>query len=117
MVSRQRTDPEKPQPRRRPATTPEGRENQLIALAVDLAEKQMRAGTASAQVISHYLKLGSTREQLEQERLSRENELLAAKAEQIASSAKIEELYKGAIDAMRSYSGQEPLTRDDDYED
>lgn len=89
----------------RPATTPEGREKQLIALAVDLAEKQLTDGTASAQVISHYLKLGSTRERLEQERLSRENELLGAKTEAMASQKRVEELYKNALDAMRQYSG------------
>ena len=98
----------------RPATTPEGRENQLVSAAVDLAEKQLAAGTASAQVISHYLKLGSTREKLEQERLSRENELLRAKVEQLASAARVEELYTSALNAMRTYAGQEPVEYDDE---
>ncbi len=82
---------------RRPATTQEGRENQLISLASDLAERQLVAGNASAQVITHFLKLGSTREKLEQERLHRENLLLSAKVEQIASSRRIEELYETAL--------------------
>lgn len=103
------------QPRgRRPATTPEGRENQLVSMAIDLAEKQMMEGSASAQVISHYLKLGSTRERLEQERLSRENELLAAKVQQLASAKRIEELYETALNAMRTYSGQEVERYEDD---
>jgi hypothetical protein len=102
---------------RPPATTPEARENQMIGLAVDLAEKQMKEGTASSQVISHYLKLGSTREKLEQERLARENELLEAKADAIASAKRVEELYKTALDAMRSYAGQDPLGYDHDDED
>jgi hypothetical protein len=97
----------------RPATTPEGRENQLISLAADLAERQMREGTASAQVITHFLKLGSSREKLEQERLQRENLLLSAKAEQIASGRRIEELYETALDAMRQYSGRLELFDDD----
>ena len=113
MVSRRRSDPEPKTSRRRPATTPEGRENQLVALATDLAEKQLREGTASAQVISHYLKLGSTREQLEQERLANENELLQAKVQSLASQGRIEELMSDAINAMRSYKGEEPLDRDD----
>lgn len=100
--------------RSRPATTPEGRENQLVSLAVDLAEKQLQEGTASAQVISHYLKLGTTREQLEQEKLARENKLLDAKVEQIASAKKVEELYTEALGAMRSYSGQPPVDDDED---
>lgn len=90
---------------RRPAETLEGRENQLISLATDLAERQMIDGSASAQVITHFLKLGTTREQLEQERLHRENLLLSAKVEQIASQQRIEELYGEALRAMKQYSG------------
>lgn len=92
--------------KRPPATTPEGRENQLVSLAVELAERQLSDGTASAQVITHYLKLGSTREKLEQERISKENELLQAKVESMASVKRIEELYETALNAMRSYAGQ-----------
>lgn len=92
-----------------PATTPEGRENQLVAHAVDLAERQLIEGTAAAQVITHYLKLGSSRERLEQERLARENVLLGAKAEAMESAKRIESLYHEALNAMRSYSGQAPL--------
>ena len=98
----------------RPATTPENREGQLVNLAVDLAERQLSDGTASAQVISHYLKLGSTREQLEQERLSGENSLLTAKMEAMASTKRIEELYEAALNAMRNYAGQDALDYDDD---
>lgn len=105
MVSRRVTDPGKQQTRRRPATTPEQRENQLIALAADLAERQMRDGTASSQIITHYLKLGSTREELEKDRLRIENELAKAKIEAMASASRMEELYAEAIDAMRGYAG------------
>jgi hypothetical protein len=96
----------------RPATTLKGREDQLIALAVDVAEDQLRRGTASAQVITHYLKLGTTREQLEQERLKRENTLLTAKVDALASAQKVEELYANALRAMRVYSGN---AESDDY--
>lgn len=112
MASRLRND-NGPKPGR-PATTLEGREGQLIAAAVDLAEKQMRDGSASAQVITHYLKLGSTRERLEQQRIAQENQLTAAKIEAMASAARIEDLYKTALDAMRSYSGQDD---GEDYDD
>lgn len=91
----------------RPATTPEARENQLIALATDLAEKQLRDGTASNQVIVHYLKLGSTKERLEKEMLAKKTELVTAKTEAIQSAKRVEELYSKALDAMRSYSGIE----------
>ena len=101
---------------RPPATTPEGRENQLISLAVDLAERQLIEGTASSQVISHLLKLGSTREVLEQERLRHENELLQVKTEQIQSAARMEELYADAIGAMRAYQGTQ-VEEDDPYDD
>jgi hypothetical protein len=102
-------------PEGRPATTPEGRENQLIAKAVNLAERQLTDGTASAQVISHYLKLGSTREQLEQQRLMQENELLKARVKQIESSERIEAMYEKALDAMRTYAGQ--LGQGEEYDD
>lgn len=106
-------------PRRgRPAITPEGRENQLISLASDLAERQLSNGTASAQVITHFLKLGSTREKLEQERLQRENLLLSAKVDQMASAKHVEELYETALNAMRTYSGNEVSSyEEDDYYD
>lgn len=103
--------------KRPPATTPEGRENQLIAKAVDLAEQQLEDGTASAQVISHYLKLGSSRERLEQERLTNENSLLVAKREAMASAQRVEELYSAAIDAMRRYAGHEPLPENQDEDE
>jgi hypothetical protein len=91
----------------RPATTDENRENQLVTLAIDLAEKQLAEGTASAQVITHYLKLGSTRERLEQERLRGENDLLTSKVEMMASAKRVEDLYAKALEAMRSYAGQQ----------
>lgn len=90
----------------RPALTPEARENQLIALAVDLAEKQLLEGTASAQVITHYLKLGSTRERIEKEILEKQKDLIDAKTQSFKSAEKIERLYTDALDAMRRYSGQ-----------
>jgi hypothetical protein len=106
MVARRKKD-EPIKTRRPPATTPEGRENQLISLAVGLAERQLSEGTASSQVISHYLKLGSSRERLEQERLGNENDLLRAKKEMMESAQRIEVLYGEALNAMRSYAGHE----------
>jgi len=116
MAARKTSDGDETIPRRRPATTSEGREAQLVALAMDVAEKQLREGTASAQVISQLLKLGSSREKLEQERLGGENRLLDAKIESIASAGRIEELYSEAIKAMRQYGGQEPVDEDDGYD-
>lgn len=99
-------------PRRRaPALTPEDREDQLIALAIDLAEKKLMDGTASNQIVAHYLKLGSTRERLEKEKLQKENELLRAKTESLQSAKNMAELYKNALDAMRIYRGE---SQDDD---
>lgn len=93
--------------RKKPATamTPEARENQMISLAIDLAEQQLLDGTASSQVITHYLKLGSSKERLEMEKLKRENKLLIAKAENLESAKRIEELYEDALNAMKIYSG------------
>lgn len=117
MSSRRKSEPKSTSSRRRPATTPEARENQLVAAAVDLAEKQLREGTASSQVITHYLRLGSSRERLEQERLAHENALLEAKKEALDSAKRVEELYMAALQAMRSYSGQpEPLEIEERYD-
>jgi hypothetical protein len=85
----------------------------MISLAYELAERRMREGTASAQEVTHFLKLGSSRERLEQQRLTHENELLQVKREAIESQARMEDLYKNAIEAMRGYSGQEPLDYDE----
>ena len=95
-----------PKKRRPPATTPEARENQLIALAVDLAEKQLSEGTASSQVITHYLKLGSTKEQIEKGILVEQRKLIRAKTESLQSAKRVEELYANALNAMRTYSGR-----------
>ena len=100
--------------RRAPATSPEARENQLIAAAVDLAEKQILEGTASSQVLTHYLKLATTREQLEKEKLRNENELIKAKVEAIHSTERMEQLYENAIEAMRGYSSEGPTADDHD---
>lgn len=89
----------------RPPLTPKARENQLISLAIDVAERQMRDGTVSAQVLTHYLKLGTERERLETEILEKQSELIAAKTETLKSQKRIEELYSDAIEAMRRYSG------------
>jgi hypothetical protein len=113
MAGSNRNSPQ-PKKRRAPATTPEARENQLISLAVDLAEKQLLEGTASSQVISHYLKLGSTKERIEKQILEKELDLIQAKTEAIKSAKRVEELYKNALNAMRSYSGRGGPDEDDD---
>lgn len=106
--------PEPRKPRRPPAKTLEGRENQLIAAAYDLAEHQISEGKASSQVLTHFLKLGTTREQLEQERIRNDNLLLQAKVEQIASINQMDTLAADAIKAFRGYRGEDD---DDDDED
>ena len=99
------------------AKTPEARENQMIALAVDLAEKQLIEGTASSQVITHYLKLATTKEKIEREILEKQKELIVAKTENLQSAKRIEELYSNALKAMQNYSGQmTSMDGDDDDE-
>lgn len=117
MASR-RVTPQEPEPsRRKRATTPEGRENQIISDAYDLAERQIREGIASAQVLTHFLKMGSTREQLEKLKIQHENELLEAKREAMKSAARTEEMFEKAIKAMRSYQGLEPVDDGDGFDD
>lgn len=102
----------------RPALTPESREDQLVALAINLAEKQLLEGTASAQVISHFLKIGSTKERIEKEILEEQKDLIKAKTEALKSEKRVEELYEEALNAMRRYSGQaidEEREEEEDY--
>lgn len=100
-MARQRTTTR----RRKPATSPEEREQQLANVAYDLAEEQMENGTASSQVITHFLKMGSSRERLEQERMRHEVELMEVKKEQLEGQKRVEELFINALDAFRGYSG------------
>jgi hypothetical protein len=112
---RRRSEPDTT--RRKPATTPEGRENEMISAAHDLAERQIKNGTASSQVITHFLKLGSTRERLEQQRLEHENELTRVKIDALESQKRVEELYMEALSAMRSYAGDIQVPEHDDVDD
>jgi len=103
-TTRRPSEPSRPS--RRSAMTPERRENQLTAAAYDLAERQIADGSASAQVVTHFLKLGSSRQKLENDKLKSENALLNARIESLQSNARMEELYERAIHSMRRYSGQ-----------
>lgn len=103
---------------KRPALTPESRENQMISLAMDLAEQKLRDGTASAQLITEFVKRGSTKSRLENEILQEQKKLLAAKTENLKSAQRTEELFEAAIKAMKRYSGNgdvEDEYSDDDY--
>ena len=93
--------------------SPEARERQMIALATDLAEQKLKDGTASSQVICHYLKLGTERERLEQEKIRKENDLLEAKKNSLDSAERTEELFQEAINAFRRYGGFQDDTEED----
>ena len=101
----------------RPALSPEARENQMISLAMNLVEQRLLDGSASSQETTHFLKLGTTKAELEREKLKAENELLKAKAEAYQSAKEVEEMYTQAIAAMRGYSGQGDVDvgDEDDY--
>ena len=98
-----------------PATTPEAREQQMVSLAFDLAQTQLEDGTASAQVITHFLKFGSSQNALEKEKLRKENLLMQARVDQISASAQNSELYQEAINMMKIYTGEDPEEQTDEY--
>lgn len=102
--------------RSRPATTPEGRESQLVALAFDAIEKRIRMGQATAQELVHFAKLGSPREDMERMKLQHENDLLQVKREQIANVERSEARYMEVINALRMYNGQDPIDQSVDDE-
>ena len=103
--------------RSRPALTLEARQNQIVSKAINLAEKQIDEGTASSQVLTHFLKLGTVQAEVELEKLKQENELIKAKAEAIASAKRVEDLYAEAMMAFKSYSGQVPNTYNEEDDD
>jgi len=100
--------------RQAPGRSIESRENQIIRLAYDLAEKRIKNGSATAQEVTHFLKTGSVLNQLEKAKLEKENELLEAKTQALQSQKRVEELYANAMKAFRTYSGQEELSDDTD---
>lgn len=104
-------------PALRPAITPEGREKQLISLAMDLAEQRLLDGTASAQEVTHFLKLGSTKNQLEVEKLKKETELLETRKQSIEASARMDKMYEDAMRAMQTYKGEVVDIADPEMED
>lgn len=116
MKKKKTSDDKMPVKKLRPAISPEARENQMIALAVGLAEKQLMEGTASSQVISLYLKraIQKERDELELEKLREENKLLRAKTESIQSAQRTDEFYREVINSMREYSGGDDEEEDDE---
>lgn len=112
MGRKQKSEPKATKPRRRPATSPEQRENQLISMAYDVAEQQLRDGTISSAALTQLLKAGSYKNQLELEKLRSENEVLIAKAEALQSAKHVEELYSEALNAFRAYNGQGSVDND-----
>lgn len=110
-----RSSDEQPAPRRRSrAKTPEERESMLISMAMDRAEKQISDGTASSQLLTHFAKLGSSRERLEQERLRNENEVLKKKVESMEAAIDVKNLMEKALESFKGYSGK---SREDEDED
>lgn len=87
----------------KPATTPQGLENSMIALAYQVVEKKMLSGTASSQEVVHFLKLGTEREKLERQKLENENALAQARVEQISNASQLEDLLNTALAAFRGY--------------
>ena len=104
-MGRRKKSDEPLSPRLPPADSPQERENQMISLAVNLAEKQLREGTASSQVIVHFLKQATTRNQLEMEKIKYETAMLQAKKDALNKSGQLQELMANALEAFRSYSG------------
>lgn len=103
--------------KQRPATTPEGREQQLVALAMDASERRIKNNTASAQELVYLMKAGSPNAKLERQILQLQAELLVAKTEALQSQKRVEELYADALTAMRTYSGSPNNSTVEDYEE
>lgn len=105
MAKPKKSESSPTKPRKRPALTPEARENQLISMAYDVAEQQLRDGTISASVLTELIKAGSRKREKELAKLDKENDNLIAKTEALQSAKRVEELYSNAMKAFRAYSG------------
>ena len=117
MPRRSQSPAEDSPSRSRPASTPDDRETQMIELADALAERQLREGTASSQVLTHYLKLGSSRERKEQAMIQANLELAMAKVEQISNQAQLQDMFAEAIRAMTMYQGgNSPVPIEEEFE-
>lgn len=101
--------------RQTPARTPEARENQLIGLAMELVEQQLRDGSVTSQVLTHFLRLATVKEKLQNEKLRSDLKVAEAKIKQIESQEDIKEMYSQALAAMKSYSGAAFEEEIDDY--
>lgn len=99
-----------------PARTAKGRENQLINLAVDLAEQKLKDGTASSQIITTLLNLATTRAQLENEKLKSDLRVAEAKIKNLQSQDTSSSLYEAAISAFKKYAGDRDEI-DEEYDD
>lgn len=97
----------------RPSLTPESQENQMVSMAMNLAAQQLADGTASSQIIAHFLKIGTTRERVEREILELKKDLVSAKTESLKAAARSDEIYANALSAMRDYSGHGGGDEDD----
>lgn len=97
----------------RPASTPEAQENYMINLAMKLVEKRLLEGTASSAETTHFLKLATSKNELEKTKLEEENKLLRAKTETLQNAKRYEEMYGKVIAAMKKYNG---LGEDDEYD-
>lgn len=106
----------KSKPKRKPGLTPEARENQLINMVYDEVEKRILDGTATSQMLTHFLKLGSTKAELEREKLKNENVLLEAKTKQIDATIHTDELVGEALKAFKLYSGNGDDDSDEDIQ-
>ena len=104
-MAKVKTTKSEPTRKVRPALTPEAREKQMIALAMDLVEQRLLDGTASSQETTHFLKLGSMKAQKELEKLEEENKNLRAKTKALGDAEEIKVLYENALKAMRNYGG------------
>lgn len=100
-------------PKRPKSPSPARRRNQILAAAMNLAEERILSGTASSQLLVHFLKEASSKHSLEMEQLKAQNRLLSAKADSVDAAKKTDKMYAEALKAMRRYSGA-PVGDDDD---
>lgn len=91
-----------------PPLSDKDHEAKLISLTLQMAEQQLIDGTASSQVMTHFLRLGSIRSKVELEKLRLENNLLTEKIQSEKMGQQLKEMFQDVMESLRDYQAPPP---------
>lgn len=89
------------------------RERENMFLATELAAKQLRDGTAKAQVVTHYLRMSSPREDIERRMMEAKIALLEGQLAACQNDMATQALIIEALESLREYRGSGEVQYED----